>query len=68
MLQTCARKFLTLKAKSGFHVLEAFAVPDFAFRAIARLINIRSSTARTFLFIPQIRQANAAVHSAGSNE
>jgi hypothetical protein len=68
LLHAGTGKLLTLKAKSRFDILKRFTVFDLASNAIDRFINVSSSAAGTFLFVPQIRHANAAVHSAGSNE
>jgi hypothetical protein len=68
MLQTNTWKPLTLKAKSRFDVLEEFTRYDFASDAIDRFISVYPSAAGTFIFLPQIRHANATVHSAGGNE
>jgi hypothetical protein len=68
MLQTSTWKPLTLKAKSRLNVLEEFTIFDFASNAIDGLINVSSSTAGTFIFVSQIRHANAAVHPAGGNQ
>lgn len=68
LLHAGAGKFLTLKAKSRFHVLEVFTIFDPALNAIAGFIHVDSSAAGTLIFFSQISQANAAVHSAGSDE
>jgi len=57
-----------LKAKSRLYVLDAFTVFDPAANAIARFIDIDFSAAGTLVFFSQISQANATVHSTGSNE
>jgi hypothetical protein len=59
---------LTLKAKSPFGVLDDFTVLDFAADTVGGFIGIAASAAGTFLFVPQIPRANAAVHSTRSNE
>jgi hypothetical protein len=41
---------------------------DPALNAIARFTGVDLSAAGTFVFFSQISQANAAVHSAGSDE
>ena len=68
MLQTATGKLLTLKAESRFYVLERLTIFDFASNAVVGFTNVRSSTAKTFLFVSQISHANAAVHSAGGDK
>jgi hypothetical protein len=68
MLQTRTGKLLASKAKSWFHVLEDFAIFDFASNAVEWFTNVGSSTARAFLFISQVSHANATVHSTGGDE
>jgi hypothetical protein len=68
LLQAGTGELLTLEAESWFLVSEVCTVFDPASNAIARLIDADASAAGTFVFIPQISQANAAVHSAGGDE
>lgn len=67
VLQTRAGKLLTRKAKPWFSILERFAILNPAFHAVARFIDVVPAAAGTFLFVPQIRHTDAAVHSAGSD-
>jgi hypothetical protein len=67
-LQASTGELLTLKAKSRFCILEALAVFDPAMNTIVRFVDIDSSAAGTLVFVSQISQTNAAVHSAGRDE
>jgi hypothetical protein len=68
MLHTVAGEAFTLKTIFRFGSLEEFTRFDFAPPTSKGVVNARRSTTSTFIFLSQIRHANATVHSTGGDE
>ena len=68
MFQIIAGKISAFKTKRCFAAAKYFTVLDFTSYTGNRFIGVLSPAADAFIFFSQIRHANAAVHSAGSDK
>jgi hypothetical protein len=68
MLQALAGEFRTLETKPGSRSLKEATILDFTLGTAHRFPMVIPPAAGTLVFLSQICHANAAIHSAGSDQ